>query len=375
MQPPDDTTDPVEPVVEAGAEAPHDDTGLHHFDSPLWMVSQSPALNELVSMLQRSRRELEKGGGSGRLEFSRAHVGRARAEFLQMIRRGERDLHTLAGLLAHGVLGPHQMRSVVIGEIEESRERFSLSVDVSPDDVIGSTDLDLGNRVLARLAIADGRHWRRANLVSNVVEYEAQEPNPLHAYRILTRIKAEEEIWNKVVDEIFELDRIVLRDKELRHLGRYVKDVFGIKVVVATNDDAYKVQQALGTLVFDDESLRRRDLPVDDDHTRLRFVEVKDYMTRRSRKQSGWSAMKSVVQWGGRMFEIQVQPLSNFLHERERLTKESHAGFKVTRERVRDEVASRIPLFSFYRSLLRWIFVEPGGDPPSHDGVEVVIDA
>ena len=45
------------------------------------------------------------------------------------------------------------------------------------DIIIGSTDLDLGNRVLARLAIADGRHWRRANLVSNVVEYEAQEPN------------------------------------------------------------------------------------------------------------------------------------------------------------------------------------------------------
>ena len=364
----DDITDPT-PDDDVAA----DELSAARFDSPLWMVSQSPALNELVAMLQRSRRALTDDGGAGKLTFSRAHVARARAEFAEMIRRGERDLHRLAGLLADTILGPHQMRSSVIGEIEESRERFTLSVDVSPDDVIGSTDLDLGNRVLARLAIADGRHWRRAHLVSNVVEYEAQEPNRLQAYRILTRIKAEEEIWNKATDEIFELDRIVLRDKQLRHLGRYVKDVFGIKIVVATRDDAYKAQQELASLAFDGDVLRRRELPVDDDHTGLRFIEVKDYMTRRSRKHSGWSAMKSVVQWGGRMFEIQVQPLSNFLHERERLTKESHASFKDTRERVRDEVASKVPLFSFYRSLLRWIFVEQTGDPPVHEGIEVVV--
>jgi hypothetical protein len=365
----DDTAEPTPDDDLAAA----DELSAARFDSPLWMVSQSPALNELVAMLQQSRHALNEGGGGGRLQFSRAHVARARAEFVEMIRRGERDLHRLAGLLADVVLGPHQMRSVVIGEIEESRERFTLSVDVSPDDVIGSTDLDLGNRVLARLAIADGRHWRRASLVSNVVEYEAQEPNALHAYRILTRIKAEEEIWNKATDEIFELDRIVLRDKQLRHLGRYVKDVFGIKIVVATREDAYKAQQELAALVFATEQLESRELPLDDEHAKLRFIEVKDYMTRRSRKHSGWSAMKSVVQWGGRMFEIQVQPLSNFLHERERLTKESHASFKDTRERVRDEVASRVPLFSFYRNLLRWIFVEQSGDPPVHDGVEVVV--
>jgi hypothetical protein len=350
-----------------------DEDAAARADSPLWMVSQSPALNELVAMLQRSRHALVDGGGTGTLRFSRAQVAQARAEFVAMIRRGERDLHRLAGLLADAVLGPHQLRSVVIGAIEESSERFTISVDVSADDVAGSTDLDLGNRVLARLAIADGRHWRRATLVSNVVEYEAQEPNRLNAYRILTRIKAEEEIWNKAVDEIFELDRMVLRDKQLRHLGRYVKDVFGIKIVVASRDDAYKAQQALAALVFDAEHLNRREVPADGEHASLRFIEVKDYMTRRSRKHSGWSAMKSVVQWGGRMFEIQVQPLSNFLLERERLTKESHASFKDTRDRVRDEVGSKVPLFSFYQRLLRWIFVEQSGDPPTHEGVEVVV--
>jgi hypothetical protein len=341
---------------EAFAEATH--------DSPLWMVSQAPALNDIVVTLQRR---------PSRLVFSRAQVAQARAEFGAMIRRGERELHLLAGLLSERLLGAYHLKSVVIGEIEKTHERFTLSVDVSESEVSGTTDLDLGTRVLARLAIADQRGWLRAGLISNVVEYEAEAPNAFSVYRILTRIKAEEEIWNKVADEIFDLDSIVLKDKQLRHLGRYVKDVFGVKVVVGTAEDATRVQDALAELTFDDDRLNQREVAVDDEHRKLVFVEVKDYLKRKSRKQSGWTALKSVVRWGGRTFEIQVQPLSNFLHERERLTKESHASFKTTRERVRDGVAARVPLFGFYRALLRWLFVDPSSDPPLHEGVEVVL--
>jgi hypothetical protein len=88
---------------------------------------------------------------------------------------------------------------------------------------------------------------------------------------------------------------------------------------------------------------------------------------------SSFSAMKSVVHWAGRTFEIQVQPLSNFLHERERLTRESHASFKGTRERVRDEVAQRLPLFGFYRALLRWLFLDPSSEAPRQEGVDIVL--
>jgi hypothetical protein len=362
--PPSDVLDRRTPAAEPDGDA---------VDSPLWMVSRAPALNELVVGLQRHRRLIDDGTGGERLRFSRAAVAAARAEFSDMIRRGERDLHLLAGLLAERLLGPVQRRSVVIGEVERTRERFTLTVDVTEDEVVASTDLDLGNRVLARLAIADHRGWLRAQLVSNVVEYEPAEPNELAVYRMLTRIKAEEEIWNKVADEIFELDRLVLRDKQLRHLGRYVKDVFGIKVVVGTADDALGVQGFLEGLVFADARLHERGLDATDEHRRLRFVEVKNYLDHESRKRSGWSAMKSVVAWGGRTFEIQVQPLSNFLHERERLTRESHASFKTTRERIRDEVAARLPLFGFYRALLRWLFVDPTSEPPRYDGVDVVL--
>jgi hypothetical protein len=266
-----------------------------------------------------------------------------------------------------------QRRSVVIGEMERTHERFTLTVDVTEEEVIGTTDIDLGNRVLARLAIADHRGWLRAGLISNVVEYEADAPNAYSVYRLLTRIKAEEEIWNKVADEIFELDQLVLRDKQLRHLGRYVKDVFGVKIVVGTAEDAGRLQDALEQLRFEDAGLAGRQLPVDDEHRSLRFLEVKNYLEQDSRKRSGWSAIKSVVAWAGRTFEVQVQPLSNFLHERERLTRESHASFKSTRERVRDEIAARTPLFGFYRALLRWLFVDPSSEPPLHEGVEVVL--
>lgn len=350
---------------------PNDDDGAPSL-SPLWMVSREPALNALVLTLQRFRRQLD-AGGLERLEFSKTQIAAARAEFSDMIRRGERDLHLLAGLLAEELLGAYQLKSVVIGEIEKTHERFTLSVDVSEAEVVGSTDLDLGTRILARLAIASQRDWLRPALISNVVEYEATEPNDLSVYRILTRIKAEEEIWNKVGDEIFDLDAIVLRDKQLRHLGRYVKDVFGIKVVVGTAKDAIQVQERLVSLVIDDDRLLRRQVEPDDAHRRLHVVEVKDYLERSSRKQSGWTALKSVVHWGGRTFEVQVQPLSNFLHERERLTKESHASFKSTRERIRDEVAARTPFFTLYRALLRWLFVDPSTEPPMHPGVEIVL--
>jgi hypothetical protein len=325
------------------------------------MVSQAPALNALVVALQRSRQALEQGTAEGQLRFSRADIGRARAEFSEMIRRGERELHLLAGLLAKALLGPHQLRSVVIGEVERTRERFTLIADISESDIVGSTDLDLGTRVVGRLAIAQTHGWSRVTLVSNVVEYEPTAPNPHSVYRILTRIKAEEEIWNKVTDELFDLDAIVLRDKQLRHLGRYVKDVFGVKIVVGTSEDAYRLHDELKTLALGPGK------------EKLEFLEVKDYLERPSRKQSGWSAIKSVVSFSGRTVEIQVQPLSNFLHERERLTRESHQGFKATRERIRDEVAQRLPLFAFFRALLKWLLVDPSGDPPTYDGVEILL--
>lgn len=343
------------------------------FDSsPLWMVAEAPALNELMAQLQHFRDRYNPDAGTAyELLFSERLLAAAREQFATMIRRGEAYLHTLCDLLAHRLLESYRLRSVVIGEVAETRERFTLGLDISHTDVFANTDLDLGNRTLGRLRFADGSAWRGASLVSNVVEYQALSQNQLSIYRILSRIKAEEEIWNKVVDELFDIDRLVLRDKELRRFSRYVKDVFGIKIVVGDAQDVYRVQKALAGVRWGSELIRYH-LTDDEAHRRLHFVEVKNYLAESSRKRTGWSAMKSVVRWADRTFEIQVQPLGNFLRERELLTMESHASFRAKREQVREEVGLRLPLFRFYRDLLRWLFLGDGHAPPEHVRIKVV---
>lgn len=361
----DEVEVPVEPVI--------DDTNA--VSSPLGLVSSEPALSDLVVTLQRTRRSYaERPESVHELRFSRRRLAEARDGFAAMIRRGELQLHRLSHLLCDRLLGSYQQQGVIIGEVEGTGERFSLTVDVAAEELFACTDLDFGTRRLDRLRVLDGENVQRATLVSNVTEYQATEPNSLSIYKIVSRVKAEEEIWNKVTDEIFNLDGIVLRDKKLRHLSRYVKDVFGIKIVVGTPRAAYKTQSRLARLSFRAAHLRSVGVEPDDRSRQLSFVEVKDYLSRTHRKRSGWSALKSVVRWCGKTFEIQVQPLSNYLHERELLTRESHAAFKLKRERVRDEVAAQMPLFAFYRDLLRWLLVDPVGLPPRHAGIRVLLD-
>src|SRR6185436_6881166 len=108
-----------------------------------------------------------------------------------------------------------------------------------------------------KLRFFDGRDWSKANLVANMVDYQPTEVNVYSIHKIISRIKAEQEIWNKVVDEIFDLDSIVVRDKKLQHLSRYVKDVFGIKIIVGNLDDVYKIHMALVELTWPDVSLEK----------------------------------------------------------------------------------------------------------------------
>lgn len=342
--------------------------------SPLGLLTDAPRLHELVLVLQRFRDAYERNADPGPLVFSRRHITEARLAFVELIRRGEERLHQLCSLLADVLLGEHELQSVVIGEVANTGERFRLAIDLTPEQLYATTDLDLGRRQLDRIRFVQGDTIARATLVSNVVEYLALAPNPLGVFRLLSRVKAEEEIWNKVADEIFNLDGLVLRDKELRHLSRFVKDVFGIKVVVADEADVYKVHQALTALELGSEALARFSLPPGVSASTLEILEVKDYLGQEHRKRTGWKAMKSVVRWADKTFEIQLQPLGNFLHEREALTRESHAGFKARREELRDQVALQLPLFGYYLTLLRWLFSGHEGPPPVLAGVTVRVE-
>src|SRR5262249_58041487 len=90
----------------------------------------------------------------------------------------------------------------------------------------------------------------------------------------------------------------------------------------------------------------------------LEFIETKDYLTcpPSEMKRTGWKALKSVVKWHDRLFEIQVQPLGNYYLELDHMAEPSHRSFKLQRDAMRNEVAQRIPLYGFYRELLTMLF-------------------
>jgi len=339
--------------------------------SPLWMVSQEPLLNDLVAYLSSVREDLEKDPSTQQeLTFSRSHLRQCRAAFDRMIRKGEESLHRLCELFCNTLVGKYQLQSVVIGETPTTHERFTLTQILSRQDLYSTIDLDLGNRQLRKLNYYDGNSWVSPILVANMVEYQPTEPNLHGVHKIISRIKAEEELWNKVVDEIFGLDSLVTRDKQLRHLSYYVKDIFGVKIVVGTPEDAIQLHDELERLTWESSQLQAVGEPYSIKSQALTFLETKDYI-RGAEKGSGWEAMKSVIMWSGKIFEVQVQPLGNFWREREHLTRESHAGFKSRREEIRQQVAERIPLFRFYQNLLRWLIQLPDAPAPSFPGVSV----
>jgi len=344
-------------------------------ESALGFVTREPLVNQLIGYLDLMRRRIERAPSDRHIfEFSRAGLQQVRLAFARTIRDGEERLHRMCELLGETFLDDeYSLQSVVIGEVTSTRERFTLVQDISQDELYSQTDLDLGTRQLRRLRYYDGRRWSGASLVANMVEYQPARMNRWSIHKVISRIKAEEQIWNKVVDNIFRIDRLVRMDKQLRHLNRYVKDVFGVKVVVGDAEAVQAIHAALLSARWSARALTRRHVPVDPSTAHLELIEVKDYLARRGRKDSGWEAIKSVFRWWDTTIEVQVQPLRNFQQERERFTRESHAGFKARREALRNQIAQSVPLFGFYRDLLRWLFVSPGLPMPRFESVEIVL--
>ncbi len=348
----------------------------HATESPLWLVADEPLVNDLVVYLDEMRRSIDAAPHQRHtFVFSRSKLQAVRGAFARMIRHGEERLHRFCELTGDTFLdGRYALQSVAIGSVVTTKERFTLVQDITAADLYSQTDLDLGNRQVQRLRFFDGTRWSRAALVANVVEYQPEAINDWRVYKMVSRIKAEEQIWNKVVDTIFGLDRLVQLDKQLRHLNRFVKDVFGVKFVVGDQEGVRALQEALLAQRWTPDRLARHNVPVQPSTVRIECLEVKDYMNPRDGlKASGWEAIKSVFQWWDTMIEVQVQPLGNYLQERERLTRESHAGFKSRREALRNQIAATIPLFGFYRDLLKWLFVAPDSRAPVFESVTIVV--
>jgi len=335
--------------------------------SPLWQVADNPLLHQFVGYLVDARRGIEADEDAEHvLTFERSRLAEVEHAFRTMVRRGEERLHRLSRLIADRLYeSPHELASSVVGESVATGERFTIGQPITPERLYGLTDLELGARLLERVRL-DGSP---ARLVANRVEYLPTEENDLGVHKVLSRIKATEELWNKVVDEIFDVDALASRDKELRALSRYVKDVFGLKVVVGATTQVRPVHELLLSTSWTRAELAEHGVPPGDDTVRLELIETKDYL--RSPKSTGWTALKSVVRWWDRVFEIQVQPLRSYYREKERMTRESHRAWGDQRERLRAELAERVPLFGFYADLLRWLFLGQQGAPPGHGRVRV----
>lgn len=344
--------------------------------TPLWMLTREPALNELVEYLEQAKQRVQGDpDGKHRFRFSAQQIENARKSFARMILNGEERLHRLCEVLCGNLFveGQYRLRSVVVGQPLNSDERFTLVQPLSEATLYSQTDLDLGSRLLQRLRFDVGGEWHRSRLIANFVEYEPIAHNRYGIFKIISRVKAEEEIWNKVVDEIFDIDGLVERDKQLRPLGRFVKDVLGVKLVVGSEQEARDLQ-----VILESQAWRAAALPETvggpSELPELSFFEVKDYLGQGRGKESGWRAIKSVARWDSHLFEIQIQPLRNYHSELERFTTESHEEFKAKRESVRRSIAQKEPLFGFYRSLLQWLFLDPGSlptRPPSFGSVKV----
>lgn len=340
-------------------------------NSPLLLAMNSPVLHEFIAYLAHKKNEQEANPDAHlTIELSRDFVQKVRDAFKQDILHGEKRLHLLAHLLSSIVLEGHfELHSNVIGFLpdEESRQ-FLIRERISRDILFSVTDIDLGNHMLDNFRYQKDRSWVPLQLAANFVEYIPLGHPSSGVNRLTSRVKAEEELCNKVADEIFLLDELVARDKQLRQYSKFVKDIFGIKIVCEDEATCFAVHESLKNLTvaaIDPErsaALAEMGMPPSEDTAQplLAFIETKDYLTcdESKMKRTGWKALKSVVEWNDCLFEIQLQPLSNYYLELDHMAGPSHRSFKFTRDTLRDEVSKRIPLYGLYRELLRLMFVE-----------------
>lgn len=322
------------------------------------MAMHDPVLHRFISYLAEKKTELEHNPQEPvRIELSHRFIRDVRQAFRSNLLEGERHLHTLAHVLASKMFPDgFELHSTVIGLLPDDDRPFIIRERIDREMLFSNLDIDLGKLMLDNFRYHKDDLWVPLGLSANFVEYIPVKDPGSGVNRITSRVKAEEEIWNKVTDELFHLDQLVSRDKHLRQFSKYVKDIFGVKVVCEDDVTCLRVHEEIR-----DIRLQTPDT-ANNGHFEepLEFVETKDYLTcpPSQLKRTGWKAIKSVVTWQSGLFEIQVQPLGNYYLELDHMSGPSHSSFKSKRDLLRDEVAKVIPLYGFYRELLKMLFKE-----------------
>lgn len=341
-------------------------------NSPLFMVVNTPILHDLITYLTEKKNELENNPGKEWIiELKRSFINEVRQSFKQQILTGEQNLHIISHILSSNLLGrDFELHSNVIGILPGTGSRpFLIRERITQDILFSQTDIDLGNTMLGHFKYNFQGNWIPLDLSANFVEYLPNNASERCVNRLTSRVKAEEELWNKVTDEIFGFDELVLKDKHLQQYSKYIKDVFGIKIICNDEMQCHRVHEKLQNLTTAEcdwhliDSLIGHQFPDDvftiGNHL-LDFIETKNYLDCEpdQLKKTGWRALKSVVKWNNQLFEIQVQPLSNYFLELDHMAGPSHTSFKKNRDLLRQQVTERIPLYGFYRDLLKMLFIK-----------------
>lgn len=352
--------------------------------SPLALLVSDDRTNRLLAKLANQVRYLRDSTANQSsppvLVLHRGEIEYCRETWERGVLRGEHRLYNLASLLAWRLTGTDRIQLVARvfagpKEEEESfgRPRIVIEEQISRADLTRVTDHTLSHRIARhyryrpRYDAPFGRLYARASFLEL---RPLAMPDDGLVNRVMTRVKANEQIWNKVCDALFEIDSILQRDKILNNRSKYIKDVFGIKVLTPRRADSYAVDRALRTMRFTDGEIDRLDVPQVPGLDRLELLEHKDYLSLppEKKKRTGWEALKNVYRWGSQLFELQIQTEANYFLEVLDLTDTSHRTFEMQRRRMRHELDARVPHYREMRTLLKFLFRKDAGqtiDPPS----------
>jgi len=341
-------------------------------DSPLRLLSLDPRTQSLLLRIQKQLDALRAASASARkpptLTLELADVRHARKQWEAGVLRGERGLYDLATLLAGQLLGTPRFEIVarlVAGpdEKEEGPSRIVIEEMLSPDDLKKATDHTLAGRIARRYQYRtnSGADFGRLYPRASFLEFRPLEAgDEAYVTKLTTRVKINDQIWNKVCDALFEVDRIMQRDKILNKASKYIKDVFGIKLLTNRVADSYLVEEQLARLRFGNKELSRLGVPLESAES-LSLLERKDYIAPppSRRKKTGWQAIKNVYRWRDQVFEVQIQTQANYFLEASHLSNTSHRTFEMQRRKVRRQLEERVMYYGDFRRLLKMLF-KPG---------------
>lgn len=341
-------------------------------DSPLLMLVRDQRTNRLLASLSQHLEALREASRTGSsppvLTIAREEIEICRETWEQGVLSGEHRLYDFATLLAQGLTGSRNTQlvaRVVMGQKEEEEApgstRIVIEEHITRENLKRVTDYSLAQRIARRYryrASHDqpfGVLYPRASFLE-LWPLDSIEDAP--ATRVLTRVKTNDQIWNKVCDALFAIDTFVERNKILNAGSKYIKDVFGVKVLTPRKADSYRVDEILASITWTQRQLMELGLAPEAGLMHLEVIERKDYLSLPpdQKKRTGWEAIKNVYRWGNQLFEVQIQTEANYFLEALHLTDTSHRTFEMQRRQMRRELEKVVPHYADYRRLLKLLF-------------------